>query len=67
MTTFYTVQQLANALGVHRQTVYDWIYCGDLKTIQIKPKSAHRIPESEVRRLLTFEPMTEQPAPEAAQ
>jgi excisionase family DNA binding protein len=65
MTKFYTVQQLADMLGIHKQTVYDWIYAGDLHTVQIKRKSAHRIPESEVRRLTTFDPMEMQPTPEA--
>lgn len=65
MPKLYSVQDLASMLGVSKFTVYQWIYCGDLRTIQIKPKSAHRIPESEVRRLTTLEPTTEaQPAPE---
>ena len=67
MPKLYTVQDLATMLGVSKFTVYQWIYCGDLRTIQMKPKSAHRIPESEVRRLTTFEPMETQPTPEVAQ
>lgn len=62
----YSVQQFAKAAHVSPQTVYRWIYGGTLKTIQVVPGSPHRIPASEVKRLLTFEPMTEtQPTPEA--
>ena len=64
MPKLYTVQDLATMLGVSKFTVYQWIYCGDLRTIHMKPKSAHRIPESEVRRLTTLEPM-ERTTPEA--
>ena len=64
MTT-YSVQQFAQAAKVSPQTVYRWIYNGTLKSIQVVPGSPHRIPTSEVRRLLTFEPMETQPAPEA--
>lgn len=66
MPKLYSVRDFADMLGVSKFTVYKWIYCGDVRTIQIKPKSAHRIPESEVKRFTTLEPMTEtQPAPEA--
>ena len=64
MPKTYTVQDLATMLGVSKFTVYQWIYCGDLRTIQRRPKSAHFIPESEVRRLTTIEPI-ETPTPEA--
>ena len=67
MANTYSVKQFAKEAQVSTQTVYRWIYGGTVKTIQIVPGSPHRIPESEVRRLLGFEPMTEQPAPEAAQ
>jgi excisionase family DNA binding protein len=63
MTT-YSVRQFAEAASVSPQTVYRWIYGGTLKTIQVVPGSPHRIPASEVKRLLKFEPM-EQPTPEA--
>ncbi len=58
---FYTVQDLAAILGVSKFTVYQWIYCGDLQTVQIKPKSAHRIPASEVARVTTITPAPEAP------
>lgn len=61
----YSVQQFAQAAKVSPQTVYRWIYSGTLKSIQVVPGSPHRIPTSEVKRLLTFEPMETQPAPEA--
>ena len=64
MTT-YSVQRFAQAAKVSPQTVYRWIYSGTLKSIQVVPGSPHRIPTSEVKRLLTFEPMETQPAPEA--
>lgn len=63
MTT-YSVRQFAKAVSVSPQTVYRWIYGGTLKTIQVVPGSPHRIPASEVKRLLTFEPI-ETPTPEA--
>lgn len=65
MTNTLSVKQFADAAQVSPQTVYRWIYDGTLKTIQIVPRSPHRIPASEVKRLLTFEPMEAQPAPEA--
>ena len=66
MTNTLSVRQFADEAQVSPQTVYRWIYDETLKTIQVKPRSPHRIPRSEFSRLLGFEPMIEaQPAPEA--
>lgn len=65
MTSTFSVKQFAEAASVSSQTVYRWIYSGTLKTIQVVPGSPHRIPASEVKRLLTFEPTTETPEPQA--
>lgn len=67
MTNTFSVKQFAEAASVSSQTVYRWIYGGTLKTIQVVPGSPHRIPHSEFKRLLDFEPTTEQPTPEAVQ
>ena len=65
MTKTLSVKQFADEAQVSPQTIYRWIYDGTLKTIQVKPGGRHMIPYSEFKRLLTFEPMTEQPTPEA--
>ena len=66
MVNTISVKKFAEAAGVSPNMVYRWIYGGTLKTVQIVSGGRHMIPNSEVKRLLTFEPMTEaQPAPEA--
>jgi len=64
MTNTLSVKQFAHEAKVSPQTVYRWIYDGTVQTIQVKPKGPHRIPYSEFKRLLTFEPI-ETPTPEA--
>lgn len=58
MTNTYSVKEFAAMAHVSPQTIYRWIYDRTLKTVQIKRKGHHRIPESEVKRLLTFEPQS---------
>lgn len=48
---YYTVEEFAALLGVTRQTVYQWIYDGDVQSVQTKRKGAQRIPASELDRL----------------
>ena len=65
MTETYSVKEFAVMAHASPQTIYRWITDETLKTIQVKRKGPHRIPASEVKRLLTFEPIVEQPTPEA--
>lgn len=51
MKEFYTVSEFADMLGITSQTVYQWIYDGLIHSVQIKRKSAHRIPASELERI----------------
>ena len=64
MVNTVSVKEFAEAAGVSPNTVYRWIYGGTLKTVQIVMGGRHMIPNSEVKRLLTFEPI-ETPTPEA--
>jgi excisionase family DNA binding protein len=52
-TTYYTVTELANMMGVHRNTVILWINQGYIKATRIgmAPKSPWIIPLSEVKRI----------------
>jgi len=46
---FYTVKELSHILGVHEQTLYDWIEQGKIKSIRlgrlirIRKEELHRI------------------------
>lgn len=51
MTGYYTVQEFADILGVNRQTVYKWIYNGEIEYIQTRRHSSVRIPATELDRL----------------
>ena len=51
MEKYYTVAEFAALLGVTPQTVYQWIYAGDIRSVQIKRKSSQRIPASELERV----------------
>ncbi len=48
--TFYTVEELAEMLKVSTQTIRAWIKSGKLKSFKIG--KAHRIPDTEVQRLI---------------
>jgi len=48
--TFYTVDELAEMLKVSTQTIRAWIKSGKLKSFKIG--KAHRIPDTEVQRLI---------------
>lgn len=47
MTQLLTIPQVADALGVHRSTVYDLIARGDLESCDIAP-SGSRSPKTRV-------------------
>lgn len=49
--TYYTVAEFAAVLNVTRQTVYQWIYAGEIQSVQLRRKGAHRIPASELERI----------------
>ena len=51
METYYTVTEFAELLQVNRQTVYQWIYRGQLTSVQVTPRGARRIPASELERI----------------
>lgn len=51
METYYTVTEFAELLQVNRQTVYQWIYRGQLASVQVTPRGARRIPASELERI----------------
>ena len=61
MKDYYSVAEFATILGVTRQTVYQWIYAGEIQYAQVRRKSALRIPASELERI------KKQPVPEAMQ
>ena len=49
--TFYTVQEAADLLKVHYQTVRNWIRTGQIRVIKIG--RSYRIPKSEIEHRLT--------------
>lgn len=49
--TFYTVQEAADLLKVHYQTVRNWIRSGEIRVIKIG--RSYRIPKSEIENRLT--------------
>lgn len=51
MEKYYTVDEFAALLQVNPQTVYQWIYRGQLQSVQVAPRGARRIPESELERI----------------
>ena len=51
MPKLYTPRDAAQVLGVNYSTLKQWIYHGKLRSVQT-PGGHHRIPESEVDRLL---------------
>jgi excisionase family DNA binding protein len=51
MPKLYTPRDAAQVLGVNYSTLKQWNYHGKLKSVQT-PGGHHRIPESEVDRLL---------------
>ena len=51
MPKLYSPRDAAQVLGVNYSTLKQWIYHGKLKSVQT-PGGHHRIPESEVDRLL---------------
>src|SRR5271167_3623355 len=51
MPKVYTPREAAQVLGVSYASLKQWIYSGKLKSVQT-PGGHHRIPESEIDRLL---------------
>src|SRR5271154_2126119 len=51
MPKLYTPRDAAQVLGVSYASLKQWIYSGKLKSVQT-PGGHHRIPESEIDRLL---------------
>ena len=51
MPKLYTPRDAAQVLGISYATLKQWIYQGKLKSVQT-PGGHHRIPESEIDRLL---------------
>ncbi len=50
--TYYTLQEVANGVGVHYQTVRTWINQGTLNASKIG--KSYRVPEAELKRLLAL-------------
>lgn len=50
--TFYTIQEFAQIISVAESTVYHWIDEGKLNFWQVAPKTAIRIPSTEIHRYL---------------
>ena len=51
MPKLYTPRDAAQVLGISYASLKQWIYQGKLKSVQT-PGGHHRIPESEIDRLL---------------
>ncbi len=49
--TYYTLQEVADGVGVHYQTVRTWINEGTLNASKIG--KSYRVPEAELKRLLS--------------
>ncbi len=49
--TFYTVQEAADLLKVHYQTVRNWIKNNEIRAVKIG--RSYRIPKSEIEHRLT--------------
>lgn len=49
---FYTVDEVAEVVGVHAQTVRRWLRSGQLEGTLISRQAGYRIRSSEVDRLL---------------
>ena len=52
LETLWSPKKLAAFLGVHRGTIYRWIYEGKVKTIRVG--GGVKIPQSEVYKITTF-------------
>ncbi len=50
--TYYTLQEVADGVGVHYQTVRTWISEGTLNASKIG--KSYRVPEVELKRLLAL-------------
>ena len=50
--TYYTLQEVADGVGVHYQTVRTWISEGTLNASKIG--NSYRVPEVELKRVLAF-------------
>jgi excisionase family DNA binding protein len=51
--TYLTVEQAAQRLGIHEETVRRWLRSGKLRGNLLSERAGYRIPASEVERLLT--------------
>lgn len=51
--TFYTVQEAADLLKVHYQTVRNWIRNGEIRAVKIG--RSYRIPKSQIESRMTSE------------
>lgn len=49
--TYYTLQEVADGVGVHYQTVRTWINEGTLNASKIG--KSYRVPEAELKRVLS--------------
>lgn len=47
-----TVREAARRLGVHENTIRNWIRAGYLNSVTLPGSGYHRIPEDEVERLI---------------
>jgi len=54
--TYLTVEQAAERLGIHEETVRRWLRSHKLRGTLLSERAGYRIPASEVERLLTGQP-----------
>ena len=59
---FFSYAEFGSIVGVHKQTVYQWVRKGYLKAARFSPQCV-MIPSSELERYERGEMMSEQPAP----
>lgn len=57
--TMLTVEEAADRLRVHAETVRRWLRSGRLRGNLLSERAGYRIPASEVERLLTGQPPRE--------
>ena len=53
--TLLKVQDIATRLGVHQETVRNWLRAGKLRGRRMSDRMGWRVPESEVRRFIAEE------------
>ena len=53
MVKIYTIRQASKMLGMSVRTVREWVWNGKLKAFKYTGSNMWRIPESEIKKMMT--------------